>query len=175
MKDTLHDLKIELDEKDCINNQTPADDAVDINASEEDLGASDVGPELVDEMQNLIKANKELEEQIISLQEKLSVSYTKESEYEDEIEKQKAQIKVLSESKKNSDALKKRLDKLLEDNNIKYEHIDIDTPNGEGLSIKFNVTSIPTLVITDDEENILRKRIGVPTLDELMKFIYETD
>ena len=67
------------------------------------------------------------------------------------------------------------LDKLLEDNNIKYEHIDIDTPNGEGLSIKFNVTSIPTLVITDDEENILRKRMGVPTLDELMKFIYETD
>ena len=67
------------------------------------------------------------------------------------------------------------VDKLLEDNNIKYEHIDIDTPNGEGLSIKFNVTSIPTLVITDDEENILRKRIGVPTLDELMKFIYETD
>lgn len=115
MKDTLHDLEIELDEKDCINNQTPADEAVDINASEEDLGASDVGPELVDEMQNLIKANKELEEQIISLQEKLSVSYTKESEYEDEIEKQKAQIKVLSESKKNSDALKKRLDKLLED------------------------------------------------------------
>lgn len=69
----------------------------------------------------------------------------------------------------------KALDKLLEDNNIKYEHIDIDTPNGEGLSIKFNVTSIPTLVITDDEENVLRKRIGVPTLDELMKFIYETD
>ena len=67
------------------------------------------------------------------------------------------------------------LDKLLEDNNIKYEHIDIDTPNGEGLSIKFNVTSIPTLVITDDKENVLRKRIGVPTLDELMKFIYETD
>lgn len=67
------------------------------------------------------------------------------------------------------------LDKLLKDNNIKYEHIDIDTPDGEDLSIKFNVTSIPTLVITDDEENILRKRIGVPTLDELMKFIYETD
>ena len=67
------------------------------------------------------------------------------------------------------------LDKLLEDNNIKYEHIDIDTPDGEGLSIKFNVTSIPTLVITDYEENVLRKRIGVPTLDELMKFIYETD
>ena len=67
------------------------------------------------------------------------------------------------------------LDKLLKDNNIKYEHIDIDTPDGEGLSIKFNVTSIPTLVITDDEENVLRKRIGVPTLDELMKFIYETD
>ena len=67
------------------------------------------------------------------------------------------------------------LDKLLKDNNIKYEHIDIDTPDGEGLSIKFNVTSIPTLVITDDEENVLRKRVGVPTLDELMKFIYETD
>ena len=69
----------------------------------------------------------------------------------------------------------KALDKLLEDNNIKYEHIDIDTPDGEGLSIKFNVTSIPALVITDDEENLLRKRVGVPALDELMKFIYETD
>ena len=67
------------------------------------------------------------------------------------------------------------LDKLLEDNNIKYEHIDIDTPNGEGLSIKFNVTSIPTLVITDDEENVLRKRTGVPTLEKLIEFIYETD
>ena len=67
------------------------------------------------------------------------------------------------------------LDKLLEDNNIKYEHIDIDTPNGEGLSIKFNVTSIPTLVITDDEENVLRNRIGIPTLEKLMEFIYETD
>ena len=67
------------------------------------------------------------------------------------------------------------LDKLLEDNNIKYEHIDIDTPDGESLSIKFNVTAIPTLVITYDEENVLRKRIGVPTLEKLMEFIYETD
>jgi len=67
------------------------------------------------------------------------------------------------------------LDKLLKDNNVKYEHIDIDTPDGEGLSIKFNVTSIPVLVITDDEENVLRKMVGVPTLESLMKFIYEND
>lgn len=68
----------------------------------------------------------------------------------------------------------KALDKLLRENNIKYESIDIDSLDGEGISMKYNVSELPTLLLLDDNENLIRKNIGVPTQQELMKFIYET-
>lgn len=69
----------------------------------------------------------------------------------------------------------KVLENMLKECNIKHENVNIDSPDGEGLSIKYGVRSIPTILILDEEENLLRKRVGVPTPDELMKFIYETD
>lgn len=70
----------------------------------------------------------------------------------------------------------KVLDKMLkEHSNIKYENVDIDTPDGEGLSVKYNVRSVPTMLIVDEEGNLVNRLTGVPTVDELMKFVYEAD
>ena len=70
----------------------------------------------------------------------------------------------------------KVLENMLRECNIKYENVNIDTPDGEGLSLKYNVRSIPTILILDEDNNLVRKMTRLPSSsDELMKFIYETD
>ena len=67
--------------------------------------------------------------------------------------------------------LSKRLDQL----NIECENINIDSLDGEGITTKYNVRSIPTLLILDDEGNLLRRQTGLHSNDEIKQFIYETN
>lgn len=70
----------------------------------------------------------------------------------------------------------KVLEKMLKDCSIKYENVNIDSPDGEGLSIKYSVRSIPTLLMLDENDNLVRKMTGLPaTLDDLTKFVYEAN
>lgn len=68
------------------------------------------------------------------------------------------------------------LDKMLRDLNIKYENISIDSLDGEGVSLKYNIKTTPALLILDKEDNLIRKMLGLPNNSiDLIKFIYETN
>lgn len=70
----------------------------------------------------------------------------------------------------------KVLEKMLQESNIEHENVNIDSPDGEGLSLKYNVRAIPTMLVLDDDGNLLRKMTGLPaTSEDLMKFVYEAD
>lgn len=76
--------------------------------------AVDNNEAMVEELQNSIKQNSELQAQILSLQEKLSVCYAKESSQEEEITKLRIVIQKLSEDVKRKNALKTQIGKLNE-------------------------------------------------------------
>lgn len=68
----------------------------------------------------------------------------------------------------------KVLGNMLKDHNIEHESVNIDSPDGEGLSIKYNVRAIPTLLVLDENDNLVRKMSGLPaTPTDLTKFVYE--
>ena len=71
--------------------------------------AVDNNEAMVEELQNLLTKNTDLEEQIIELQEKLSVCYAKESRTEEKIRKYESSIEKLSESRKAEKALTEKL------------------------------------------------------------------
>lgn len=53
-------------------------------------------------------------------------------------------------------------------------NVNIDSPDGEGLSIKHSVRAIPTLLVLDENDNLVRKMTGLPaTPTDLTKFVYE--
>jgi myosin heavy subunit len=74
--------------------------------------ASSTGDELVKNLQESLIENKRLQNQIIELQEKLSVSYTKEISQERDINKLKLAVKKLSESANKENAMSKQLQTL---------------------------------------------------------------
>ena len=65
------------------------------------------------------------------------------------------------------------LEKLLKECNIEHESVNIDSMDGEGLSLKYNIKSLPTLLVTDNEGNLLRKLSGMVSKEKLLKFIYQ--
>lgn len=68
------------------------------------------------------------------------------------------------------------LEKTMQDLDIKHENINIDSVDGEGLSVKYGIRAIPAILIFDDEDNLLRKLVGLPgSPEELTKFIYATN
>ena len=74
--------------------------------------AGDAGDELVKNLQESLIENKRLQSQIVELQEKLSVSYTKEINQERDINKLKLAVKKLSESANKENALTTQLQTL---------------------------------------------------------------
>lgn len=70
----------------------------------------------------------------------------------------------------------KMLERMMRDLDIKHENVNIDSPDGEGLSIKHDVRAIPTLLVLDENDNLIRKMTGLPaTPEDLTKFIYEAN
>ena len=68
------------------------------------------------------------------------------------------------------------LHKMMRDLDIKHENVNIDSPDGEGLSIKHDVRAIPTLLVLDENDNLIRKMTRLPaTPEDLTKFIYEAN
>ena len=74
---------------------------------------------MFEELQNVLKKKKDLEQHVISLNEKLSVCYAKEESTRVQISKLKAQIKKLTESSNQNIALKSKVEKLEESLNRK--------------------------------------------------------
>jgi hypothetical protein len=82
------------------------------NAMNENLEAGNTGDELVKNLQESLIENKRLQSQIVELQEKLSVSYTKEVAQERDITKLKLAVKKLSESANKGNAMSQQLQTL---------------------------------------------------------------
>ena len=82
------------------------------NATNEGSEAGNAGDELVRSLQESLIENKRLQSQIVELQEKLSVSYTKEVSQEHDITKLKMAVKKLSESANKGNAMSQQLQTL---------------------------------------------------------------
>ena len=105
MTETLDNLKIEyIDES--VESKTDEVEAIKPEV------ADNVGTTLVEDLQKALKDNNELQEQLISLQEKLSVSYTKELRMKEQILKLRNAVGTLTESVTRTDALTKQVETL---------------------------------------------------------------
>lgn len=102
MSSTLHSLDIDLEESE---GEKETEDVADTTKGD----AGDAGDELVRNLQESLIENKRLQATIVSLQEKLSVGYAKEVEYEKENNKLKLAVSKLTEAVKNKDAVKSQV------------------------------------------------------------------
>jgi chromosome segregation ATPase len=99
MQETLHNLKIDYSSEKSNN----------INESVNNIEASNTGSELVMDLQEALKKNKDLEKQIAGLKDELSVCYAKDAKFNDLSDKYKSTVSKLSESLKSEKALKRRI------------------------------------------------------------------
>lgn len=67
--------------------------------------------------------------------------------------------------------------KVLENNlkqaNIEHENVLVASDKGEELVEKYNVRNIPTLLLLDDNGNLIKKFTGILTPDKLKEFCQE--
>lgn len=67
--------------------------------------------------------------------------------------------------------------KVLENNlkqaNIEHENVLVTSDKGEELVEKYNVRNIPTLLLLDDGNNLIKKFTGILTPDKLKEFCQE--
>lgn len=100
MKETLDSLEVDYSEE---NNLDEVDNNIseDVVPEEPSVAADDNGAdELIQELQESLKAQQELEQKVKSLQEKLSVCYTKEARYSTVLSKTKAELSLAKEENK---------------------------------------------------------------------------
>lgn len=57
--------------------------------------------------------------------------------------------------------------------NVTLEEYDIDTPEASELVAKHNIRSIPTMILVDDEGNVLQRWVGVTKSEVINKIIEE--
>lgn len=138
MKNTLNELNIEYAPE-----EEQVSESVDnIEVTKEDTAAENDGADVITALHEALQRQLELEEQVRSLQEKLSVCYTKESRYSDKLGKVKLQVvaqetenKELSEKLSNlteanaqlvesNDQLKVSIKNLTESVNSKDEQLE---------------------------------------------------
>lgn len=69
--------------------------------------------------------------------------------------------------------------KVLENNlkqaNIEHENVIITSDKGEELADKYSVRNIPTLLLLDDNDNLIKKFTGILTPDKLKEFCRNKD
>ena len=123
MEKTLSDLNIKYNHESVIDKK-------------DDIAADDIGATVVKDLQEALIARQKSEAQVTELQEKLSVCYTKEAKYEEDIAKYKTAIRNLSESACNAKALQTKLNALNEDLNKKDEIIKSQQSEIEALTNK---------------------------------------
>ena len=112
MQETLNNLNIEYmsEEVNSANSAKPSS-VDDIEVATESVAVDNNEADLVEQLQTLVKENQEKEQQIIELQEKLSVSYTKESACNEKLSKYQQAILRLSDTSKQVHSLQEKLSK----------------------------------------------------------------
>lgn len=67
----------------------------------------------------------------------------------------------------------KVLERILEENNIKYENVDIGTSKGETLALEYGVRNIPALLVLDESDELIEKFVGANIDVEYLKTIID--
>lgn len=67
----------------------------------------------------------------------------------------------------------KLLTKILKENNIEHTAIDIDTEDGAIAADEYNIKSVPTLIMLNDESKEIKRHIGSITKNQLNNFLYK--
>jgi hypothetical protein len=116
MQETLSNLHISYND---INESVEKTEEVDENAIESNKEAVNNGDELVNQLQESLKREKVLEEQIATLQEQLSVSNAKETNLKERLVRFQKSISTLKESVEKSKALEAKVKTLTEEINKK--------------------------------------------------------
>ena len=69
--------------------------------------------------------------------------------------------------------------KVLESNlqlaGIPHESIDVQSIGGENIIDKYEVRAVPTLILIDDEGNVMKRHTGLLGVQELKEFCNETN
>lgn len=148
MKSTLDSLSLDIDEK------------------PENEEADDTGSELLQQLQEALLENKQLKADILALNEKLSVSYTKEATLDESLNKHKKAVKALAESCRELDIFKSNNSKLKEqlkeqEHKIAVKESKIDSLHASIKAIKDNSASLT--------ESIKAKNMTINSLNEQLK------
>ena len=67
------------------------------------------------------------------------------------------------------------LEKNLQAAGISHENIDVDSEQGEELVSKYEIRTVPTLILVDDEGHVINRYTGVMNVEELKDFVNETN
>lgn len=69
--------------------------------------------------------------------------------------------------------------KVLESNlqlaGIPHESIDVQSIHGEDIVSKYEIRTVPTLILVDDEGNVVKRHSGLLGVQELKEFCNEAD
>lgn len=69
--------------------------------------------------------------------------------------------------------------KVLENNlqlaNIPHESIDVESIQGEDIIAKYEIRTVPTLILVDDEGKVIKRHTGLLGIQELKEFCNEAD
>ena len=165
MKNKLDELEIDYSPEK-VNN---------IDEVQEKDEADNDGAELVKELQESLKKNRELEKQLASLHEKLSVSYTKEADLRDAVTKYKSSIQSLTESSKRQVALEKQISELTatvssKEETIKKQQMTIERLNESRKSMT-NKSKMLNESINSRDERITSLEKQVHSLNESIRTI----
>ena len=65
----------------------------------------------------------------------------------------------------------KVLERNLKQSGIEYINIDVDSEEGEKISDKYEFTMVPTLLLLDDNDNLIKKNTGILNVEGIKNFI----
>lgn len=65
----------------------------------------------------------------------------------------------------------KVLEKNLQLANIEHESLNISSEQGEEIVDKYKVRAVPTLILLNDNNEVVKKHTGVMNIEDLKKFI----
>ena len=137
-----------------------------LNMKVESVAAENDGA-LIEQLQNIIKQNKSLEQKITEIQEKLSVSYAKEMKLTEQIECYKQKVSKLSEKTKEIKVLNEKLSKAQHINKqSKLEAEDSITKLNESIKSKDDKYEELVKTNTSLKESIGQKDSTITSLKE---------
>ena len=161
MENTLEELNIDYSA-----DEEPVSEPVEnIDVTEEVEAAEDNGVEMLNELQEALQRQQELEAEVRSLQEKLSVCYTKESRYSDRLSKANSTVTAQEiENKKLSeqvttlttkvDELTECVNKLTTSDSAKSEEIKQLTESVEGYRTRYSAMKAKLSDYTTNKVNL---------------------